>query len=347
MVRPSYRYRLNTDDTLHSQVDSDSLGAPDVAIVVVTHNRPQGLQAVLDDLAASKEPHLIKELLVIENGDPVCGSERVYQNTKMPFPTFYFCQTSPKKSKALNFALAWTTCRLIVFLDDDVRVPPQTISAYIDAARHYGPGHHFAGPIIPDVAVQPPAWLISHLPLSARGFDLGESEVDICLPIIVGSNWAAFRTDILAADGFPEYLGPGTGYVGGGEESVMQMRLLATGSKGLYVPSAVVRHHVPAGGNSYEFALRRKYAYGRVMTFAEHVENGTPAPRFPPRWMFRRLAALYITRLLQRDRGACAEVNMDIAEIKGRISGYRYLKERSLVSEHQPARWRAVAKGTF
>ena len=329
---------------MHSRSDLEPLEIQNVAVIVVTHNRPSGLQALLEDLAQSNDAHQIKELLVIENGDPTCGSERVYHDTQMPFPARYFCQTSPKKSKALNFALAWTTCPLIIFFDDDVRVPPQTISAYIGAAQRHGPGHHFAGRIIPDIAVEPPNWLIPHLPLSARGFDLGESEVDISLPIIVGSNWAAFRPELLAADGFPEYLGPGTGYVGGGEESVMQMRLLAAGSKGIYVPSAVIRHDVPASGNSYEFALRRKYLYGRVLTLAEHVEGGISAPRFPPRWMFRRLMELYTSRPFLGGRSARAAVNMEIAEIKGRMSGYRYLRERSLVSEHQPSKRRAISK---
>ena len=312
------------------------------AIVVVTHNRPDGLKTLLSDLAASKAPERIRELLVIDNGDSTSGGERICQDAQLPYPIRYFHQTSPKKSRALNFGLAWTTCPFIIFFDDDVRIEPEAVSAYMEAAERYGHQHHFAGRIVADVVEPPPSWLIPYLPSSARGFDYGTTESEIPQPIIVGSNWAAFRHDILAAGGFPEYLGPGADYISAGEETVLQMRLLAAGSRGVYLPKATVHHLVPATGNTYEFALHRRHLLGRATTLAEHVESGKPAPKYPPLWMFRRLVELYLRRLRETEPEARIETDASLAELKGRMSGYRYLRDRSLVLEYRPTKCRAA-----
>ena len=71
----------------------------------------------------------------------------------------------------------------------------------------------------------------------------------------MGFNWCAFKRSILRVGGFNPERGPGT--ASRGQETDMQVRLLAAGVPGFYVPNAHVWHYVPKNRCSAEWALGR------------------------------------------------------------------------------------------
>ena len=313
----------------------------DTAIVIVTHDRPDSLHNLISDLHGSLLPESVRELIVIENGNHKCSSSAICSSVRLPLSVSYFIQSDPSKSKALNFAVALTRCQLIIFFDDDIRLEPNTIREYISAAERYGAGHFFGGSILADVAETPPAWLLDFLPSSARGFDLGEYEIHVDRPILVGSNWAARKTDILAADGFPEYLGPGKGYTSVGEESILQRRLLKLGLSAVYLPSARVRHRVEKGENNLQFALDRRFQFGLATMLAEQVEQGLRTSLFPPVWIVRRTIELNIKMFFKLVSGSNlhdrADIEFRLAEARGALAAMSLLRRIPLASEHRPA----------
>lgn len=322
----------------HPFPGSDS--APLAAIVIVTHNRADGLRVLLDDIAASMLSPALQEIVVVENGNRDSGSAHVCAAWKSPLRLIYAFQDDPRKTTALNFAISITTAPFIIFFDDDVRLDAGTVESYVAAATRHGPQHHFGGRTLPQIEEKPPDWLEPFLPDSARGFDLGDRDRDFDKPLFIGSNWAAFRADLLAAGGFPHYLGPGTPYRVAGDETIMQARLQKQGSKGVYLATAVARHHVPRGSNDFAFACDRSRSYGLRLALSEFVENGRAAPYWPPRWLIRELVERWVrcaaARLLRKDIHARVAREIELAKTKGSLAAFRVLRKYPEIVEHRP-----------
>lgn len=240
-------------------------------LVIVTHRRPELLELTLNSLARCKIPTSRLHTVVVENGsqsraNQVVNSAAPHLNTK------YLFIESRRKTVALNRALR--ECEdddLVVFLDDDVRVCPELLIAYHDAAVNYGRGHYFGGPTDVDYEEEPPNWLKRYLPPSAVGHLRDWSGGPVMYPAcFVGFNWAAFASDLKMCGGFSTEFGPGT-LTGGGDESFMQYRMNQAGIFGRYVPDALVWHYVPAERCSPAWALARASGAGvNAGIFHEH-----------------------------------------------------------------------------
>lgn len=246
---------------------SDTLKA---VIVIVSHGRCHLLERTLASLAEGDLPPEYAETLVVENGRQF-GAERVVATADPRLHARYLFEPSSSKSRALNRALEQLTDAFIIYLDDDVRIAPHTVRRYIDAAAANPRGMYFGGPTGADYEQEPPPWLRPHLPASATGFSLGEATQSVDRPCFLGFNWAAFAADIGRVGGFPEHIGPGAprGQTIG-EESEVQRQLLATGLTGLYLPEAMVWHHVPKDRCTPAWVKKRCHTSGLVIGLQEN-----------------------------------------------------------------------------
>ena len=214
-------------------------------IVIVSHDRCHLLETTLASLADGDIPPEYAGALVVENGQQF-GAEQVVSAADPRLRARYLFEPSSSKSRALNRALEELTDEFIVYLDDDVRVDPHTIRRYINTAIANPQGFYFGGRTGADYEQEPPSWLREHMPASATGFSMGKALRQVDRPCFLGFNWAAFAPDIRRVGGFPEHIGPGTSRGQTiGEESEVQRKLLAKGMTGLYIPDAMVWHHVP------------------------------------------------------------------------------------------------------
>jgi len=273
---------------------------PSTSIVVVTHRRPDGLRDMLDSLAAARVPPTLAEVLVIENGDPGCGSRDVAAAAALPVPVRWAFVPQSSVSVSRNSGVRSAEGEFIILFDDDIRVGADTPAAYVAAAADFGPQHFFGGPLDVRQDLAPPDWLNEFLPASARGWSLGAGRQIVKNPVFLGANLAAFRSDILAVGGFPEYLGGGLPYRVGGEETCLQQRMLDKGMRGVFVPEASVQHHVPAERCTPAFALDRYFNYEVTALIAHHIENRIRPGQLPPRWVWRRFLTAYAIAVLQR-----------------------------------------------
>ncbi|MFO1190143.1 MAG: glycosyltransferase family A protein [Alphaproteobacteria bacterium] len=272
---------------------------PSTSVVVVTHRRPDGLREMLGSLASARVPPTLAEVLVIENGDPGCGSREVAAAATLPVPVHWTFIPKSSISVSRNAGVVAAEGEFIIFFDDDVRVGIDTPAAYVAAAA-FGPQHFFGGPLEVRQDVAPPDWLNEFLPNSARGWSLGAERQIVRKPVFLGANLAAFKSDILAAGGFPEYLGGGLPYRVGGEETFLQVRMLDKGLQGVFVPEASVQHHVPAERCTPAFALDRYFNYEVTFRIAHHIENRIRPGRLPPRWVWRKFLTAYVRAVLKR-----------------------------------------------
>ena len=275
-------------------------------VVVATAGRPDLLGRALDSLAACRRPETYADLVVVENG-PRTGAEAAVAGADPWLSARYVHAERPGKSAALNRAVEEAGDGLVVFVDDDVRAHPDVLVAYAAAAERAADGRaYFGGSCRADYEAQPPAHVVRHLPVSARGFDPRRSSDGFYL----GLNWAAFADDLRRAGGFDPRFGPGsaTGATGG-DETAVQIELQKRGVVPTPVPEAVVWHYVPRDRCSEPWLLRRGYRDGLSHAqFAPSDRRFGGAARSVLSAGWNGLAALYFGALRDDDRRLRASV---------------------------------------
>jgi GT2 family glycosyltransferase len=305
---------------------------PDVAVVIATSRREQLLRRTLESLAAARRPvpDTLREVLVVENGAE-SGARDVVAAFADRLPLRYLFAPEGNKCRALNLALARTTADLIYFLDDDVRIDVGALEAYADAAGRYGPGHHFSGPLVAAWEVEPPAWLKGYLPPSATGWYHGDVEKYYDLPHFIGSNWAAFRADMLAVGGFSEDIGPGTPSGAIGDESELQQRMLDAGGRGVYLPAARIWHHVPQSDCDFQWARQRQHRMGVTYGFLGWPPDWGPIPSGLRGGvhMAIMMTKIAIARALRWSDERRVHVEMTAAHARGYLRGRRLARSRA------------------
>lgn len=244
-------------------------------VVIATSGQPALLKRTLWGLAACPKPPAYAGTLVVENGPPSGAYELVSS-----FPSehrFRYAYSPPaNKSLALNQAVARLDPALILFTDDDVLPLERTLWAYAEAGQGRSGGQFYGGPILPDYEdAPPPDWLRPMLPRSAAGWRMETSVPQpIRRPEFIGPNFAAFTRDVIRVGGFDEQLGPGPGRLSPGEDTDLQVRLLAAGVEGIYLPQAAMRHFVRSANASLAFACTRAERNGIYWGIARGRQRG-------------------------------------------------------------------------
>jgi glycosyltransferase involved in cell wall biosynthesis len=234
------------------------------AIIIPTHKRAALLKRLLTDLArAAPSPDI--SVHVVENGAR-SGAEAICEDFARNGGLRYRYFSQGHKSGALNFAIRNSSEDFIIFFDDDVALPGDIVSIYVEAARRYGPGHFFGGPLIADAQRPCPADLAPYLPLSAVGWAPSDREMVMekdRFRYFFGANWAVFRSDLDTVGDFSEELGiTASPRSAMGEENDIQERLVQAGVNPVYLPGAMVRHHVPPECYTPAWVWRRRFRLG-------------------------------------------------------------------------------------
>jgi len=222
------------------------------------------VEQLLDSLAQCAFPPRL-DIYVVENGvrsstEDVCKASPVGNRVR------YLYSASAGKTPALNLAIQASDADFFIFFDDDVRVSTGIIETYVEAAQRYGPGHFFGGPLLIDAEAPCPAHLVPYLPPSATGWAFANRETEIKASEFVfffGANWGAFRPDLRKSGLFSEHLGPSPAkYAPSGDEQELQRRLIKASVRAIYLPSAVIRHHVGKECYTKQWVWRRHFMHG-------------------------------------------------------------------------------------
>jgi len=261
-------------------------------------------------------PDSYEELVVIENGSRA-GAERLVRQLPERLNARYVHRERGNKSYALNEALATITDGLVVFFDDDVRVHPDTLVAYVVASQEHGQGRFFGGPVQVDRETDPPAYLEEFFPRSVRGYDLENSRMG---DKYLGFNWAAFLSDLKKLGGFDPRFGPGTPAGATGQESDMQQRLIDAGCCGVDVSEALVWHYVPEENTSLSWLLHRRIRGGVRPGIESEVSGG----RFALRIVKQTIVSLGVAvkGIITLDRQKLVFVLCNLFQRIGVVKGY-------------------------
>jgi GT2 family glycosyltransferase len=233
-------------------------------VLLATAGRPALLGRTLKFLAEAEKPPEYAGTLVVENGPP-CGVADIVRSFARQHRFAYLHVPEPNKSHALNCGLAQLEDGLLFLTDDDVRVDPHVLTAYVEAARDVPQGAFFGGPVQIDAPHGlPPRWMQRYYPHTiAQAWRLPHHTPTVVAgQTFMGTNWAAFARDLWAAGGFDTRLGPGSPLGAVGDETEAQWRLLKRGLWAVYVPGAVVWHYLHAEYLDPQWVLARTYRHG-------------------------------------------------------------------------------------
>lgn len=253
-----------------------------LVVLIAACKQPALLHRTLATFAACKKPECYRGVIVVENGAKT-GLDRVVAEFPRELLFEYRYSEPANKSLALNRALATVAGSLVVFTDDDVRVPASTLLAYADGSLGVRGGEFYGGPILPDYEAEKPAnWLLPMLPRSAAGWKWEvTTKTEIAQPEFIGPNFAAFASDVLRLGGYDTRLGPGKHMASPGEDTEIQERLLASGARGYYLPDAGMHHWVRVGSCGLEFAIERAERNGVYWGIQQARRPGF----YPRRWL--------------------------------------------------------------
>lgn len=237
-----------------------------VTIIIPTHNRCRSLSQILQDVCGLVMPNGITwEMIVVDNGS-TDATRQVCAEFQSRLPIRCVPEPILGVACATNRGIREAKGDLILFTDDDVILDKHWLTSYWNAAARHPESDFFGGKSIPHWDASPPCWLVENLDwlLHITRLDKGDVELyweEKSNGTFLGHNMAYRRRIFEAGFRFNEQFGIrgcGTERIWG-HEGELQRRLARNGSRGLYVPAAIVYHHIKKEEIT-EKALRRYYA---------------------------------------------------------------------------------------
>lgn len=262
-------------------------------VLVPTFGSCPRLAFLMESLVGAAIPAQLERIWVVENGPPG-AAKRVCERFADRLPLAFRQISKSGKTRALERGMKEIGGGFVVFLDDDVRIAPNLLTAYADAVRDDDVNVVYGGPLSIEYEAKPPAWLNAHLPQSATGYEPPDPDNVKGTGWFIGSNFATFIEAVRAAGGFDPGIGPGAWSPGSagsplGDEMDLQRRMYRRGADAVYVPDARVRHYVPQHRCSPKWALNRHYRTAMTNALEQQHEDGDVELFGTPRWLWRRL----------------------------------------------------------
>jgi len=208
----------------------------DVSIIICTRDRSSSLRPTLESIGKMVIPEGWNvELLVVDNGSTDFTAETVAAMHFPNLPTIYLWEPRKGKGFAYHAGMAAAQSDVLLFTDDDVRVPMNWVEG-------------MCAPILEGTAqaVQGGIRLAPHLErpwlTGALRIWLAAVEDPACAPQgLVGANMAFDRRAADLAGGFDTRLGPGAS--GFFDDTQLGWQIERTGGRILYRPEISVEHH--------------------------------------------------------------------------------------------------------
>jgi glycosyltransferase involved in cell wall biosynthesis len=220
--------------------------ASPVTVIICTRDRPHQLEACLNSLAAQRYQEF--EILVVDNGithstGEVCRALGIA----------VIRERVPGLTRARNLGARAARGGLVAYLDDDAIAEPQWLEALVrefdDPRVAAVAGRTLYMQAVPGSLAMTSVEATGEVdPRPRRSFDNTARDWfgSACCGGIGDGNTMMFRRSTLTSSvRFDERIGRGR-LIGGGDEHVAFMSVIADGHRVVHAPDAVVRHPVPA-----------------------------------------------------------------------------------------------------
>jgi glycosyltransferase involved in cell wall biosynthesis len=238
--------------TAAAELEAGSTDRPLVSVVVCTRNRPDGALATLRSLLAMHYRPF--EIVLVDNAPSSDATKDGVLAAYGEDPRVrYVREPRPGLSCARNRGLTEASADIVAFTDDDVTVDPWWLEGIVRGFQA-APDVACVTGLIATAELENSIQLYFHLRqewgavCERRIFDLTAHRNDSPLypysPGIfgTGANFAVSRVLMKEIGEFDEALGAGT-LSGGGEDLEIYMRIILSGNRIVYEPSAIVSHY--------------------------------------------------------------------------------------------------------
>jgi len=269
---------------------------PHVSVLIATKNREHLLRDTLAALIAQRWPRDRYDVLIADNGstdDTRDVVESAARQSDAPRISYRYVAT-PGKSHAVNALFDEVTADFIALTDDDVLPEPTWLCALARAFEESG-ADFIAGRILPRWETEPPSWLSSDLLGVLAIPDNGDARLTIGPDgdgkdvMTVGANMAVRSAVVRHIGGFRSDLGKLSGTLRTGEDHEFFLRMLNAGYRGVYEPTALVRHFVPHERLNRGYFRRWLYQNGQDVSRLESAHDRTTRRLLGvPRYLWRQ-----------------------------------------------------------
>jgi glycosyltransferase involved in cell wall biosynthesis len=279
-----------------SPAPPDRQGKALVSIILCTRERCRDLQQTLESLSGVASPEEYRtELLVVENGTRG-EAEAIVAGFRHPgIVARYRFVPHPGKSGALNLAVAETAGEVLLFTDDDVRLPADWIE------QMAGPLLRREGEVTVGGSRLAPGLLRDWMTRYHRCFLASTEYLDDDAPSeFAGVNVGCHRKVFARVPGFDSELGGGG--LGNCEDVLFARQLRQAGCRFVSRTHVHVEHHPAVGRLAYASWQRAAASIGRSQAYLLHHWEHEGSALAPFRAAYYR-AKLGLRLALHRRRG--------------------------------------------
>lgn len=236
-----------------------------ITLVIPTYNRSASLLRALESVARQTLDHALWCCLVVDNAS-TDDTQEVFARFAEAHPALDLrcvCEVQQGVSYARNRALNEAPTELICSIDDDERINPDFIAAYLRLFDSHPEAVVAGGRIIAEYEGQRPVWMSRWTEqLIANPIDLGEVERPFPKGQLPGGGNMGFRRSVALQFGFATSLGRTGKSLIGGEENDFFLRLREAGFPLWYLPEAVIWHIIPPEKQQTDYLERLAYHNG-------------------------------------------------------------------------------------
>jgi glycosyltransferase involved in cell wall biosynthesis len=276
-----------------------------LSVLICTYNRSALLGQTLGTLQTAYPPdRCTVEVIVVDNNSTDDTREVVRQAAATgPYSVRYLAERQQGKSFALNTGLASAHGDVIALTDDDV-LPARDWLQRIVANFRAADVMFVFGKVLPRWEVPPPPELVTVPARDIWGplalIDYGDEPVSYDAQsfgkkrLPVGANLAVRRQAVEQVGGWRTDLGRVDNTMIAGEDRELCVRLYRAGLySGIYDPSVLVKHHVPAARMKRDYFRKWFFWHGRTLArMADAVYLDLDLTKVPslagvPRFMYR------------------------------------------------------------
>lgn len=252
-----------------------------LSLIIATYNRAEQLMTTLASVANQSAEAASWECIVVDNNSKDNTAQRVeeFQKNHPSLNIIYHFESNQGLSHARNAGIERSQGDIVAFIDDDERIVPDFISAYIELFDNHADAMSAGGKIIAEYPSGRPQWMSRYTeqPI-ANPMDYGDKIRLFPKGKIPGGGNMAMRRDIFNNIGlFDTSLGRTGKKLIGGEESDLFERMAKANMACYYVPRAVMYHIIPAEKLCDDYFDRLSYNIGISQYTRATIHNRTTA----------------------------------------------------------------------
>lgn len=236
-----------------------------VSILICTRNRAGHLRDTLRSVNGLAVPkHLDPRLIVVDNGSTDATSAVLNDPPVEIMPVRRVVKPEPGVARARNTALREASGQILLWLDDDVRVPTDWLACMTRPILE-GEADAVAGKVVLAPRLEK-SWM---RPFHRTALASTES-IDPEAPKDIISANMSFKRDVLAdVSGFDPELGPGS-QVGALEDTLFSWQLQEAGHRIEMSTEAAVEHHFDERRLTRDAFVRAAIARGRSFSYIRY-----------------------------------------------------------------------------